>query len=89
MLPTGSRDTATAYSQEWESFIWQITPNQQQDYKILDENQFTALSAKEQKIVIGKTSDFLAHRSSWEALDNLVAGSSEDAYLSWSKWQYY
>lgn len=89
MLRAGSGDTATAYSQEWESFIWQITPNQQQDYKILDENQFISLSAKEQKIVIGKTSDFLAHRSSWEALDNLVAGSSEDAYLPWSKWQYY
>ncbi|WP_169082665.1 ABC transporter permease [Paenibacillus sp. PL91] len=88
-LPTGADDRATPYSEEWQDFLSRITPDQSLSYRIVDEQSLQKLQSDEKVIVIGKTSDFLANRSSWEALDKLAIDKNNDDYMSWSKYQYY
>lgn len=88
-LPSSSDDNNMSYSQEWQSFLWRITPNYQLSYRIIEEISFNELQAKEGVVVIGKTNDFLANRSSWSALDILEAKKNSENDLSWSKYQYY
>jgi len=93
-LPAGSANTADGMdteeqsSQEWRIFIWQISQDIQ-EFKIVDAEAFAKLGAKEQVVLIGRTGDFLAHRVSWKALDQLETEKSNGEYLSWSKNEYY
>ncbi|CAM4208111.1 putative ABC transport system permease protein [Paenibacillus endophyticus] len=88
-LPVGEAGSEAASSAEWDSFLWTIAPDQSMDYLILEEDKFEAIPVEAKSIVIGKTNDFLAHRASWAALDELSISKHKDGYMPWSKFQYY
>ncbi|QGQ95560.1 ABC transporter permease [Paenibacillus psychroresistens] len=91
-LPSGTElvDTEPLFGPEWQTFLWTITPNEPfESEKIVDEPSFLKLPAKERMIVIGKTSDFLAYHSFWQALDKLSADKYKDGYVPLSKYENY
>ncbi|MFF2093161.1 FtsX-like permease family protein [Paenibacillus sp. NPDC058174] len=79
------------HSGEWTTFLWQIAPPSlsYSDVRLADNAQFDALKAKEQIVVIGRTDDFLAYRSSWEQLDQLAMKKNEGMGVTWSKYENY
>jgi putative ABC transport system permease protein len=88
-LPTRTEEDGTSFSSEWQSFIWEITPDPLLEYQIVEEAAFIAIPVREQAVTIGKTDDFLAYRSAWAALDELKSSKNKDEYMTWSKYQYY
>ncbi|WP_139997061.1 FtsX-like permease family protein [Paenibacillus paridis] len=88
-LPPRTEEDGSSFSSEWQSFIWKITPDPLLEYQIVEEAAFIAIPVREQAVTIGKTDDFLAHRSAWAELDELKSGKNKDEYMTWSKYQYY
>ncbi|GGG64371.1 FtsX-like permease family protein [Paenibacillus radicis (ex Gao et al. 2016)] len=87
----GGIENGESLSSDWTTFLWQIAPTNlsYSDVRLADNVQFDALEAKEQIVVIGRTDDFLAYRSSWEKLDQLAMEKSEGMGVTWSKYENY
>ncbi len=71
---------------QWNQFLLDMTPNDQPygEYRVVNKQQFEELASKEQRIVLGKTADFLSYKAKWRELDRLEQEKLDAAQSNWT-----